>query len=281
MGKKGIITLSIFAVLLALIGVLFGAVFCVRTQKVTVEGAGIVDITKNDIVKAGEIKKGKSIFLLDKESAIEKIEKTYPKIKVIQIKTESITKINIRVRLRYEMFYAELNNQYYVMDEDLKVLKITAQITDVENLTKLKADDIKLTKSTHLADFVGTNKQRKITSSLYHAMITTFKKDSGGDKVYFERADVIDMIKSVDFETFNTFDKIIIKTKYGVKLDIENPKDDLQNKINICAATINTFLKYNEDEIDTNNDKEKSGTIRIYFDLEDKQHCIYIPEVTE
>ena len=276
MSKKGIISLSIITLFIVLIGILFGTVFCLHTQNVTVLGNDVVSHSKNEIVSAADLKKGQSIFMIDKETATRNIEAKFPKIKVVQIKTTNITTIDIVIRVRHEMFYTEFTEKYYVLDEDLKVLKIIAESEEGQpsneptELTYIETGVLNINNSTKVCDFVGSDYQKQITSGLYNAMITTVIKTEHEQEVYFDRADVKDMLKNIDFEEYETFNKIIITTKYGVKLDIENPTRNMQNKINICFSTIQKFLT-------ESNDKEKSGTIKIYYELDGQQRNVYIP----
>ena len=277
MTKKSVIWLSILLFVIVLIGVLFGAVFCLRKQKVTVIGASPLEISREDIIKTANLENGQSIFMLDKESAISKLEARYPKLKVIQIKTIGLMEIEIVVRARHEMFYSTYNDNYYVMDEELKVLNIIQAETEPSNepvgLTKIATDNLSINSSTLICDFVGSEHQQNVIYNLYTAMVATVTKTvdgvDGEKEVYFERADINDMLREVSFESFKTFNKLIIKTKHGVVLDIESPEKNLQNKINKCFSTIEKF-------IEESNDKEKSGTIKIYYDLQNIEHCIYV-----
>lgn len=279
MSKKGIISLSILVIVIALIGVLFGAVFCLRTQNVSVLGDSPVAATKEEIISTAGLKNGKSIFMLDKDTAIQNIEKTYPTIKVVQIKTTSVTTIEICVRARHEMYYTEYNDNFYILDEDLKVLEIidtslSEETDEPTHLTHIENGVLNISASTKQCDFVGTSYQQSVAYNLYTAMITTVTKQEGegeqATEVYLTREDVCEMIRDVQFESYKTFNKIIITTKYGVKLDIENPSENLQNKINICFSTIKQL-----------NGREQNGTIKIYYDLENVMQCIYIPAETE
>lgn len=282
--KKGtIVTLSIIAFLVVLAGILFGAVFCLRSQTVTIVGDGTVAVSREDIIKTAGLKNGQSIFMLDKEKAINQIEAEYPYVKVIQIKTMSVTKIDIRIRARQPMMYAQVGENYYILDEELKVLNIfsvTEQQSSQIDINKLiKLTNVKIDSSTMLCDFVGEEYQQIAGDNFYNAMTNTFKKDVGeGVDVYFNRADVCEMIKEIEFQEFKTFNKMILTTKYGVKLDIENPAQDLTNKINICYLTIQTFL--NSENVDVQS-KVNSGTIKIYFDLDDNMKCVYVPNQQE
>ena len=116
MRKGSVIALSIIALLLVTAGVLFGAVFCLRSQSVKVVGDSPITISKEDIISTAGLKKGQSIFLIDKEKALNNIEAKFPYVKVIQIKTTSLTEIEFVVRARHKMFYAEDDTKYYIMD---------------------------------------------------------------------------------------------------------------------------------------------------------------------
>ena len=273
MTKKSIIWLAIFAILMALTGIMFGAVFCLRNQSVKVIDGSSLLIDKSEIISTAGLQNGNSIFMLDKETAINNVEARYPHLKVVQIKTIGLRSIEIRVRRRHEMYYAQANEKYYVLDEDLKVLNIIEEISsesEPTNLTKIETGEIEIDSTTKICDFVGTVHQRKVAYELFVAMNTAVTKIDGENEVYLTRDDIKEMLVNVDLETYETFDKLIIKTKHGVMLDIENPQSNLQTKINICFSTIEEF-------INKANDKEKSGTIKIYYNLENEMQCVYIP----
>lgn len=279
MTKKSLISLSIFVVLIVLIGVLFGTVFCLRTQNVTFLGETPVEISREEIITTANLKNGQSIFMLDKDSAIHNIESTYPKVKVVQIQTVGLTEINIKVRARHEMYYTEFASNYYILDEDLKILSIVEKVLDEDeqptneptSLIHIEEDVLNINSSTKKCDFVGSSYQKQVVYGLYTAMTTTVTKMVGEDEVYYDRNDIKNALKSVEFEEYDTFNKIIIKTNYGVELDIENPTQNLQTKINICFSTIEEFIKLA-------NDKEKSGTIKIFYELDNSMKTIYIAE---
>ncbi len=276
MTKKGIIWISVVLALLVLTGVLFGAVFCLRKQEVKNVGDGKLTVSNDAIIQTAGFKKGSSIFLLDKEKAINNIESVHPEIKVIQIKTVSLIRIEIVVRMRHEMFYTKIDQQYYVLDEELKVIDIRDDDDllerPVSHLIQITngLENISIT-STKEGDFVGTEEQQQATKNLYVGMVTAVRKTVGEQLISYDREDVRNTIKEVKFETFNTFNKIVVTTSYGVKLDIENPQENMTHKVNVCFSSISQFIK---DE----SNKEKSGTIKIYYDLEEKEHYVYIPD---
>lgn len=274
MTKKSLIILVIIAFFTTLTALLFGVVFCVRNQSVNIVDKTILLVDNNEIIKTAGIDNGASIFLINKQEAINKIEARYPHIKVVQIKTTGLTSIEFCVRTRYSMYYAEANNKYYIMDEDLKVLKIleTNPETIADNLIKIKSAEIEIPSTTKVCDFVGTSQQKHVVYQLFVAMYTSVCKPGLKDEAYLTRDEIKQTITEIDFENKASYDKLIITTSYGVMLDIENPEDNLQGKINICFSTINKF-------IELGNNNEKNGTIKIFFDENKEMKCVYIPSV--
>ena len=273
MSKKAFISLSIFVMLIVLIGVLFGTVFVLRTQTVVVVGDSPVAISKEDIISSAGLENGKAIFMLDKDAAAANIEAKHADVKVVQIKTVSISEIEILIRARHKMFYATFNNKNYILDEDLKVLDIKNELSDEDqNLTKIEDENLEINQSTLKCDFVGAVWQREASQNLYTALLNNVKTKNEEETEYYSRMDFAGIFKTVKFEEFETFNKIIITTDYGVKFDIENPNKDLTNKLNICLTAMNRFVA------DESDNREDSGTIKIYFDLNGEQQSVYINE---
>ncbi len=277
MSKRTLVTLLIFLILGVLAGILFGTVFCLRDQKVVVKGDTPVNISREEIISTAGLKNGESIFMIDKTKAINNLEKKFENIKVIQIKTTSVTKIEIIIRARHEMFYSESNNSYYILDEELKVLDMYAKNLENEpsnqptDLTLVQAEALNINLSTQKCDFVGTDYQQQTTKALLQAVTNNVKSVDGENISYYTRSDFVTMFQNMEFKDYSSFNKIILTTSYGVKLDIENPTENLTNKMNICLSTIQEFIKGGEN-------KEKGGTIKIYYDLNNSIQSVYVPE---
>ena len=266
MTKKKLIGFLITLFLITSVIILFSFVFCVREQEVSVVNSNPITVGKSEILTAANIKDGSPIFMINKEKATENIENKFPYVKVVQIQTTGLRKINIIVRARVKMYYTEYENDYYIFDEDLKLLEISHDRPI--NLIQIEEGVLEITDKTTVCDFVGTVKQKNIMLNLYKAMTTTVLKNDGENEVYLNREDICNVLKSVSFEEYETFDKLIITTSYGVKLDIETPQKDLDYKINICFSTIKNF-------IENANDYEKSGVIRLFYNLNGDLECKY------
>ena len=275
MTKKGIIIISILTTLLILTGVLFGFVFCLRKQKVTIVGENIA-YSPQAIINTAGLKNGEPIFLIDKEKAINKIESTFKDIKVIQIKTTSVTEIEIKVRNRYKTYYYENLGSYFILDEDLKVLEKIEIKKDnasvVENLVYIDEDltEVALEKinvKTNVADFIGSNTQQKICYNLFTTVYETqMETETGLDA----RVKMSSLISSISFDTGYTqsgksHNKLIVKTKEGITFEIGKADKDLYRKVYAC------FEAMKSDKVE---DKSK-GSIIVDFDANDKEFIYY------
>mgnify|MGYP004638805899 FL=1 len=238
MTKKSIIISSILLSIVALMAILFGAVFRLRNVSVEVQPGANITVTNDKIVESANLKKGKSIFMLDKQSAINNIEQTYAEIKVVQIKTTNLMSVKIIVRERKEMFYAEHNSSYYCLDEDLKVQRLTE--VEPTNLIKITTD-IGITSNTKKCDFMSQD-YAKITYNMFVGMYTNVKVEGR----YAERDDMCNLVESIEIKTAHAltedgnggfeYTNLILKTRAGVVMQIANPNTDLGRKINICFA---------------------------------------------
>ena len=238
MTKKSIIISSILLSIVALMAILFGAVFRLRNVSVEVQPGANITVTNDKIVESANLKKGKSIFMLDKQSAINNIEQTYAEIKVVQIKTTNLMSVKIIVRERKEMFYAEHNSAYYCLDEDLKVLRLTE--VEPTNLIKITTD-IGITSNTKKCDFMD-KAYADLTYQLFVSMYTNVMVEGR----YAEREDMCNLVESIEIKTAHAltedgnggfeYTNLILKTRAGVVMQIANPNTDLGRKINICFA---------------------------------------------
>ena len=271
MSKGKIILLSIIGLIIVLTTILFSAVF--RLKKQTVVASADVTYSSEEIVKAAELKRSQSIFLINKESAINKIEAKFADLKVIQIKTTSLTEIEIKVRKRYPAYYIKNLGSYYVLDQDLKVLNVVAdseaeQIANIENLVKITTKPQNLNVETKVSDFLGSESEQNMSYNLFSAVYSTkIPTTITGAEAYTEFCNLIQEISFAKGYTANgqTYDRLIVKTKQGMSFDIGKATNDLTRKINLC------FTAMESEEI-----ADKTiGTITISYDETGKETKTY------
>lgn len=234
---------------------MFGFVFRLRKQEVLLND---VTINSESIIKSAGIENGKSIFFVDKENAKSNIEKTYPNIKVVQIKTINFTELQFIVRARYPLYYTLEGDKFYILDDEFKVLEITT----VKPNNLIKIDNEINFNNVVVGDFVGTTEEKEISYNLFKAMYEAVVNSSGLQA----RQDIAERIDCIEIDK----NRLIINTKEGSILDIENPSSDLTRKINICFTKINNLIK-----------EGKSGeligsTIKIFYNAEGVEFCRFL-----
>lgn len=254
MTKKGhiilwIVLLSVFA----LIVILFGAVFLVRRQNVVSVDGSELNYTSEEIITSAGIEYNSPIFMLEKDSAIARVEATFPNIKVVQIKTVSVMGIEICVRSRYPMYYALDNNNYYVLDEELKILEISSN--QPENLIRID-EELGITSSNKVCDFVGSELQSSVADGLFTAMYE-YVTDITGERV--DRDGIKELITSIKLEDVGYY-VLNIQTRAGVKIRIARPSENLGYKVNVCFATYNKLASGETSGTIT------AGTIKFLYD---------------
>ena len=261
--KSKIIIITTVLSVLALMLILFGAVFCLYKQDVVFVGEreNTLNITNEQIINSAGLKKGDSILLIDKDMAINNIERAYPYIKVIQISTVSPIRIEIRIRERYEMYYAysDTSKLYYVLDEELKVLRISETLPN--GLTKIEStilgdssiDILGITSNTVVCDFLSNENYRSITYNLFFSMINTLNIENAN------REGIKALVTNVQFAKGytlkETYDRIIISTNKGFTIDIGKPQIELVDKVNVCFSAIDEFISKGE----------TAGTIKVTY----------------
>ncbi len=275
MSKRKIITFSVIAAVFVLLAVLFGAVFCLRKTTVSFVGDYDLTITSQDIVTTANFKKGDSIFLLDKDTAIDNLESAYPYLKVVQINTVSVIQVQIVVRQRYAMYYAEYGSSYYIFDEDMKVLDIDS--AQPSGLTLVDSTELGISASTKVCDFLGTEFYQDALYDLFVAVYETVQIDGE----YLTRSEVSSLITSVSFDvgayidesTSQTvlYNRIILTTSYDVTIDIAGVETDLEYKVNYCFSALNEILTNSAYTTKTGTIKYtylNNGVVSVVFDMD-------------
>lgn len=239
--KKKIILISIPVVLLLTMSVLFGLVFCLRNQSVSKVGDWNLIYSDEEIINAGKLQEGKSIFTIDKNKASENIEKTFNNVKVIQIKTTGLMSVEIVVRERHEMFYVKFGDKCYTLDEDLKVLNISQEMPT--SLIEIRNERFGILSSTNISDFVGNANQKSVIYNLFLAYYTEVMIDGE----YLSRNDILEEIKHISLEEGRTlngkFARLVIVSKDNVTIDIGKPEHELKRKINSCYAYLSKLTQ--------------------------------------
>ncbi len=126
MKKKWIIAFSIIIFVIVLLIILSFTVFSLKSVELDFRtNKNYITATDEEIIESGEFRYNSSVFFHSKKDYINKIESKYPYIEVINIETVFPSKFIVHVAERQEIFALFHNEQFYICDDEFKVLKIT------------------------------------------------------------------------------------------------------------------------------------------------------------
>lgn len=261
MSKRKIFLLTIIVLIILLNVVMFGFVFRLRNQTVIVVGED-VKYSSQQIILAGELENGRSIFLIDKDHTIQSIESKFSDLKVIQIKTTGINSIEIKVRARHKTYFVKQGLTYYVLDEDLKVLEKVDNHTIVEslNLIEIESEVENISSSTDKCDFIGNSTQKQLFYNLYVAVHTNTTISKTEPTATESHLKMCELIKSVSIQETGAKDGSVdtilnITTETGIKLKIHGANVDLANKFNASYTLISDSAIVEDNTV---------GTLELY-----------------
>lgn len=132
--KRLVIILSVL-IFLTLIIVLMSAVFTVRSIDVKwYTEPNVLTIANNEgIVDSSNIKMKSSVFTVNKKECTSRIEKAYSYIKVERVEIAFPNKVLIHVSEREPYFYLNMGDDYAILDQEMKVLELTTNLTEYSN----------------------------------------------------------------------------------------------------------------------------------------------------
>lgn len=247
--KRLVILLSVFA-FLVLIVVLCSTVFTVKKiqlQWITTK----VNFVSSDEDIVNDVKKGESVFLLDKKEITQKLENDFPYLKVVSLEIKFPNKLVIHSAERQELFTIKVkDNSHYILDGECKVLRASndANLGDAINVTvnnyAFPDGTFKVSQVPDLG-YVGG-----VMSNLYKALLTNG----------YENIDMKNNISAVNIDVTGYNENLEIKMR-GVSIKISKITSNLFEKFNMAIATFDTKLTTPEKETGVLNVYEKDGKV--------------------
>lgn len=228
--KRLIIILSVFA-FLVLIAVLCSTVFTVKTVSLNWLTTKVT-ITESDEFFANSVEKGESVFLVDKESIIDKLEKNNPYLKVVSVEVKFPNKLVIHVAERQELYSLKIkDNKHAIMDADCKVLRI---ISDSE-LNNIEVKPIPVTLNGYTLDERNLAVSQIANLGWARNVLTDFSVAlySCG----YQDIDAKNNIESLKVDVSGYQNKVVVKMDYqdvngdgGVEVEIQDVSKKLIEK---------------------------------------------------
>ena len=122
-----VIVLAVLTLIIVLASTVF-AVGSVRLIWYNTPNGTLASLTNENILKSSGVQ-GNSVFLLDRDKAIENIEKEYPRLRVIDIEICWPNIMNVHAIERQEVYAVRIGDKYAITDEYLKILDIVPTYT--------------------------------------------------------------------------------------------------------------------------------------------------------
>ncbi|SHF05760.1 cell division protein FtsQ/DivIB [Clostridium fallax] len=209
---KKIITLGILFLCIFIIFLFKAPLFQIHTVKV--ENNNIID--SNEIIKLSKISNTNNIFYLNIKDTIKNVKRN-PYISQVSIKRVLPDKIIINVTEKSAAFYVNIDGEYYILNDDLRILEKKVEL-NTENLLEIKGIDIK---SQDVGEIITNNeKQIKLTKELYEILSNN-----------------VSNIKFTSMDISNLYNLILYSGNVQIKLgNDEELKDKINKAINILES---------------------------------------------
>ena len=172
----------------------------------------------NKIVKDCQIKKGNSVFLLNKQKVSDELEVDYPYLDIINIEVIFPNIVRIHCVERIECYAIKLtNNNYAICDKDLKVLRFS-------NST----EDMVVIKDGFNSAEIGAHITYE-NSCYYSKLIEEFEKfNQTSTSIKFILQDIeLNKVNGANGDEFN----LNISTDSGINIEIQNITTAFSNKV--------------------------------------------------
>lgn len=238
-------------VVIALGATAFLFVFDVQHTQVNWLTTSVVyDTLDNDgILQSAEFEEGDSIFFVDKQTATNKIEVAYPYLKVVGIETVFPNKLVVNVAEREALFAVEQEEQYYLLDEEMKVLQMQTEIdfSDNSSVVQLQVQEETLSQ----IDFVIGHKVDKLQQ-----FASLSGLGNGLARLDMNTVQARAWMKQVTVS--KTLDRVTlqIETDWGLLVQLEDSETDFFDKLHTGYSL---FVYYHDA-----NPPQNEGTILVF-----------------
>ena len=260
MNKRLIIIFVCIAVFVLTL-VVGAVVFTVSDVNILFQSDENIAFDKAKILETGGIKKGQSVFTFFWEQASEKIEKQFPKLKVIKIERVFPNKVRIHLDTRKAIFKMAIANtdSFAVLDREFKIIDI------INDGSEVYGDDIVVPITGYsyaggenpLGDFINNDSPE--VNSLKEILLS------------LESFEVVNERVPATFESIKIIDNTIhIKSKLGITL-VVRMGTNISAKLQ-CDGIYNVFYTMNGDDrqlpnyLYMNNNGDISNSAKLEFD---------------
>lgn len=268
MKKAWIIVFSIIIAVILLFVILSFTVFSLKSVKIDYRTNKVnITATDDEIIESGDIELGGSVFFRNKQSYIDKIEYNNPYVKVINIETVFPSSFVIHIAERQEVFAIEHNMQYYIVDEEYKVLRITDEfISDQTNAMLLSGIQIDRT-SYAVGEFMVVNNIQPIYTAFFENNRPLNEQQAMIEKINFTNLydeNIGESLNVIELYLYSGQTFKIINSTYGLVYKVGLMLDVFSQIYDFIGQTV----KIDGQQILLTEENLKTATIEIknYYD---------------
>ena len=201
--KKIIISLTTILFFVGILIVLSFTVFSLKKVELNFKTShSQISVTEEEIVDGGDFGYGQSVFFHNKKQYIEKIESIDPYIQVINIETVFPSTFVVHIAQRQEVYSIKIDDKYFIVDQNLKILKIESDFVSSQSNSMLLEGIEILEKDYKVGDYIESNNYLDTYSAFFACNRTLAEQKS--------------LIESIQFE--EEFDSIVNKTLINCNL---------------------------------------------------------------
>lgn len=211
--KKLIIALSVILGVIIVCVILNFTLFSLKKVDINFKNQAMIftEQSKESIANNSAIKKGISIFTVNKKNITQQLEKDYPYLKVINIETVFPNKIIIHCAEREETYAVKASDtKYFICDAEFKVLNITTTYYNEQYnpILFLGLENI-ITNSNRVnaGEFLEFSSEEEILKNIGTSLLKTNKTVSMQQGLIKE----IELTSSIDVFTAKNMPYLIIK----------------------------------------------------------------------
>lgn len=208
--KKAIIITSVILFILMVIIILMFTLFSLKEVELSFKTETLnITSTQQEEIKQKTLEHGGSVLFIGKEKIVSELESEFPYLKVVNIETKFPNKFVIHCAEREELFSIYSNNKYYSVDEELKILKISA--TKSDNI-QLDFQDIVLDETTAPPTYKIVSLDLNLKNSKEGQFINLVQNEGGGSYFASKLQKIVTSIQTA-FEQSNR-DIAVIKSQF-------------------------------------------------------------------
>lgn len=230
--NKRLIIVFVCIAIFVLVLVMGAVIFTINDVDILLSSNDNVAFDKTQILNTSGIKQGQSVFTINEKQASEKIEKQFPKLKVVKIERAFPNKVRVHLDVRKPILKMKVKNTdtYIVLDRELKIIDKTNDNTDKyldKTITLISGLDFDANNSKDcLGDFLQTDDQnisalKKVIAEMEKFQVVNERFCATFDKIFVDKA------KSI---TLKSVLGISIVVRTNTTVDVAKQTDLLFNK---------------------------------------------------